>query len=64
MDLLITGAEPQPEPLLEVKESELHGSVLVKMQSGKKPIARVVDGNGQPVGYVTINDLTSEMFGR
>ena len=64
MDLLITGAEPQPEPLLEVKESELHGSVLVKMQSGKKPIARVVDGNGQPVGYVTINDLTSEMFRR
>lgn len=50
------------ELILDVKETQLHGIVLVKMQTEKKPIARVLDAKEQPLGFVTINDLTSKLF--
>lgn len=50
------------EPAVDINDSELHGIILVKMQTEKIPIARVVDEQGKALGYVTVNDLTAKLF--
>lgn len=50
------------EPIIDVNDHELHGIILVKMQTEKISIARVVDNQNKPVGFVTINDLTAGLF--
>ena len=66
IDLLIaeSGTDSSTSSLIDVSDKEIHGSVLVKMQSGKQPIARVVDQQKKIVGFVTINDLSSGLFSR
>lgn len=66
IDLLIaeSGTDSSTSSLIDVSDKEIHGSVLVKMQSGKQPIARVVDQQNKIVGFVTINDLSSGLFSR
>ncbi|MEC9094092.1 MAG: CNNM domain-containing protein [Planctomycetota bacterium] len=64
VEILIAREKPRVEPVFDVQESDLHGSVLVRMQTEKKPIARVIDPAGRSIGYVTINDLTAPLFAK
>lgn len=48
--------------VIDVNETELHGIMLVRMQTEKKPIARVLDSNGKAVGFITVNDLNSKLL--
>ena len=52
----------ESEPLIDVRDTELHGIILVRMQTEKITMARVVDSQGKPLGIVTINDLTAGLF--
>lgn len=51
-------------PVIDVDDSDQHGIVLVRMQTEKIPIARVIDDQGKAVGFVTINDLTAKLFAK
>lgn len=50
------------EAVIDLESSAVHGTILVRMQSERIPIARVVDANQRPIGFVTIRDLTAELF--
>ncbi len=49
-------------PLPDVSSSETHGAVLLRMQSARESMVRVVDSQGKSVGLLTNHDLTRPLL--
>ena len=51
-------------PLSEIYHRETHCAALLRMQSEKQTLARVIDDSGETVGLIHINQLTEPLFRR
>ena len=66
IELLVTDSNPtyNTQKLIDMDQNELMGNALLRMQTTKQPIARIVDSSKKPIGFVTIGDLSAEMFAK
>ncbi len=64
VDLYLDKAETveSVRPLLTLKTTDTHSAALIRMQSEKETLARVVDEAGETVALVQLSDLTEPLF--
>ena len=54
--------EPFIHPLLEISAGELHGEALLKMQSSRNTLAKVVNQEGEIIGLLTLMSLSDPLL--
>ncbi len=54
--------QPEPRGLMKIRHSELFGEALLQMQAKREPIALIVSENDQPMGLLSINQLTDPLL--
>ncbi|MDB4533455.1 CNNM domain-containing protein [Vicingaceae bacterium] len=66
IDLQLVADKTKPitnfQPMLEVRENEQYGETIIRMQSERKLLGRLIDANGQTIGITSFKTLTDELF--
>ncbi len=53
---------PIPKPLIEIFGTEPFAEALLRMQTQRETLAKVVDAQGQTIGLLSIDQLTSQLL--
>ena len=63
-DLCVSDAKTieQVRPLMEISHTDSHIAALIRLQSEREMLARVVDPQGETVGLITAGRLTKPLF--
>ncbi len=54
--------QPYIHELIEIQADELHGEALLKMQSTRNTLAKVVDQTGETIGLLTLKSLAEPLL--
>jgi CBS domain containing-hemolysin-like protein len=66
VDLLVlqgaTKAIPKPKPFVEINGNEPFAEALLQMQTQRETLSLIVDGKGQKIGLLSIDQLTQQLL--